>query len=174
MAAKSLNRLSREDLLLLLIERTSELDSLKEMLAQKESESQSRQESNTDCHSMMQPGSIALEALQANRLFEDAQKAADCYLDEIKAMKEECIRQCDHMLNDARNEARLLIEESQRKAAQMEADTYQQCSELRQIAEQSARHNWTELTKRIDQLCETIGELRTMIASSRQKRGFHL
>ena len=52
-----------------------------------------------------QAGSIAEAALEINNCLASAQKAADQYLAEIKALRAETVAECDKILKDARAQA---------------------------------------------------------------------
>ena len=64
-------------------------------------------------------GNIADAALEINNCFRSAQNAAEQYLDEIKAMREETEAECQRILEEAKAEARAIISDAkktQRKA----------------------------------------------------------
>ena len=64
-------------------------------------------------------GNIAVAALEINNCFRSAQNAAEQYLDEIKAIREETETECQRILEEAKAEARAIISDAkktQRKA----------------------------------------------------------
>ncbi len=92
MAGKDLRKLSKTDLLELLIEQGRENLALKEKLEKAEAELAQRR------LAMEQSGSIAEAALKLSGVFEAAQKAIDLY-------RENCERECQEMLARAREQA---------------------------------------------------------------------
>lgn len=92
MAGKDLRKLSKTDLLELLIEQGRENLALKERLEKAEAELAQRR-----LH-MEQSGSIAEAALKLSGVFEAAQKAIDLY-------RENCEQECREMLARAAQEA---------------------------------------------------------------------
>ncbi|MBR2067624.1 MAG: hypothetical protein IJ875_05130 [Solobacterium sp.] len=82
MDAKKLKRLSREDLLELILEETKRYDELEAKL-------------NEKTIKIEKAGSIAEAALEINHIFEDAQKAADQYVESIKQIYEEANAQLE-------------------------------------------------------------------------------
>ena len=83
MTDQELRKLSRADLLELLLEQSKENERLREQLRQAEERLADRKiEIET-------AGSIAQAALQLNGVFEAAQKAADQYLENIQRLAEE-------------------------------------------------------------------------------------
>ena len=93
MAGKDLRKLSKTELLELLVEQGRENLALKARLEAAEAELAQRRVQIAEC------GSIAEAALRLSGVFEAAQKAADLY-------RENCQRQCDELLENARSESR--------------------------------------------------------------------
>lgn len=78
MTSKELRKLSRKELIEVLLAQTREMEQLKAELNSK-NELLEKREIN-----IRESGSIAEAALRLSGIFEDAQKAADTYLAEIK------------------------------------------------------------------------------------------
>ena len=175
MASKDLKHMGREELLQLMIQLTTENDELKKQLQQKEQEILQLKEypAYAEPVAVQEPGSIAEAALKVNHVFENAQKAADQYLNTIVRMQREQALRCQKLLAEAQAEADRRIAEAQNRARAIEAETARQCQELRQIAEQAAMHNWNDLSIRLDQLCESNSELRNILTSENKKRNWH-
>ncbi len=93
MAGKDLRKLSKTELLELLVEQGRENLSLRARLEKAEAELADRR------LQLAQSGSIAEAALKISGVFEAAQKAVDLY-------RENCERECAQMLEKARLEAR--------------------------------------------------------------------
>lgn len=91
MRDKELRKLSRTELLELLVELGRENIALQERLARAEAELADRRMQLQDC------GSIAEAALKLSGIFEAAQQAADLYT-------RECRLRCDEMLRDAQQQ----------------------------------------------------------------------
>ena len=81
MTDKELKKLSRAELLEMLLLQTREVDRLKEKVAQLEERLQQRQLQQESA------GNIAQAALQVSGIFEAAQTAADLYLENITALE---------------------------------------------------------------------------------------
>ena len=80
---KDLRRLSRAELLELLLNRTREIEQLREELRKKDEALENRR------LAVEGAGDIAKASLAVNEVMEAAQRAADQYLENIKAMEEE-------------------------------------------------------------------------------------
>lgn len=99
MTQKELKRLSRAELLELLLVQTREVERLREELAQTREELAQRR------LKLEQAGDLATAVVMVNQVVEAAQAAADQYLDNIRAMEEETRQKCEEILRAAREEA---------------------------------------------------------------------
>ena len=116
MTEKELRRLSRADLLEMLIAQSEELRDVKERLKSAEAILASRViEINT-------AGSIAEASLRLNGMFEAAQAACEQYMENIRLLNERSQLVCRQMEKESREQADRLLEETRRKCAQMETD----------------------------------------------------
>ena len=116
MTEKELRRLSRADLLEMLIAQSEELRDVKERLKSAETILASRViEINT-------AGSIAEASLRLNGVFEAAQAACEQYMENIRLLNERSQLVCRQMEKESREQADRLLEETRRKCAQMETD----------------------------------------------------
>ncbi len=124
MTDSELKKLSRQQLIELLLEqskRVEELQQKADRLSKKLADKTIRLE---------QAGSIAQAALQLNHIFEDAQAAAQQYLDSIQALSETKAFE----LEQKERELRKLTETTRRQCRLMEEQTKQQCEERLQQA----------------------------------------
>lgn len=99
MKDKTLKRLSRAELLELLLAQTQETERLQEQLKKTQEVLRSRQ------LKIQEAGDLAHAVLSVNGVMEAAQRAAQQYLDSIKAMEEETRAKCERLIRDARKEA---------------------------------------------------------------------
>lgn len=119
MTEKELKKLSRAELLELLLIQTKEVETLREKLTQAEillADRYLRAE---------MAGSLAEAVLVVNGVMEKAQAAADQYLENIRKMEEQTRLRCDQLLRKAEREAALLREEDV-AAFQEQVDSYYQ------------------------------------------------
>lgn len=84
---KTLKKMSKLELVELLVEQEREIQSLKQQLEEKEKLMEER------TLRLEQFGNIAQAALAVNEVFEAAQRAADQYVDSIKTVIEERLQQ---------------------------------------------------------------------------------
>ena len=129
MTSKELKRLSRVDLLEMLIMQTQENENLKKQIAQMQEKLDSRD------IAINNSGSIAEASLQLNGVFEAARAAADQYLDNIRNMESNCRR---------------TEEETEAKCAAMLEDASAAASRIESNAKAESSAYWAELSQRLD------------------------
>lgn len=124
MTAKELKKLSRRDLLEILLEQSRQMQHLQEQLEEAQQKLASRK------LEMEQAGSIAEAALKLNGVYEAAQAACQQYIENMKdrADRQEAI--CQQM----ERECQLKIDQRLKEAEQTRADmielTKKQCAEI--------------------------------------------
>jgi len=120
MTDKELKKLSRTDLLEMLIEQGKEIERLQKIIKKNEEELQNKK------LMLNEAGSIAEASLKVNQVFENAQKAADQYLINIRDLKnrqaEICVKmemetqkKCNNMIAKAKNESKAYWDEVSKK-----------------------------------------------------------
>ena len=112
MTDKEFKRLSRAQLIEIIYQLQLQIDSLNEQNEKLEAALADRR------LRISEAGSIANAALAINSCFQSAQAAADQYLYEIKALRDEA----ESVLADARIEAQRIIEEARQSCAPDEGD----------------------------------------------------
>lgn len=151
--AKDLRRLSRTELLEMLIAQTRENDKMKTELAE------AREELSSRNLSIDNAGSIAQAALQINGVFEAAQRAADQYLENVRvqsfqmAIKE---KECAE-----RNER--LLAETRARCAAMESESAKKCEEMVLAAETETKLRWDELHNKMEAYLREHEQLRSLM-----------
>ena len=113
MTDKELRKLTRAELLELLLVQTREIDRLNSQLDAVQTELQERKIALT------QAGNIAEAALQLNRVFEAAQAAADQYLENVMNPATDTQKQCAQMLEQTRQECDALMQSTKERAHQV-------------------------------------------------------
>lgn len=103
---KKLNRLSRAELLELLLAQTQETERLQQELQQAKTQLESRE------LKLRQAGDLAQAALAVNDVMEAAQKAAQQYLENIEAMEQAARAESEQLIAEARQEARRICMEA--------------------------------------------------------------
>lgn len=104
MTERELKKLSRSDLLELLLVQTKENELLKKKLEDAERALEERQ------LRLVRVGTLAEAMVEVNHVMEAAQAAADQYLENIATMEAETKASCEEMLNAARKEAKQILD----------------------------------------------------------------
>ena len=120
MTDKEIKRLSKTELLSIIRDQEQELQQMKERLAGLEQALEDKKTNLEEC------GSIAEAALKIQHVFEAAQAAADQYLEEIRAKKEEMDAQSGQILAQAKTKAdeKLHFSMEMEEQSRLRADTY--------------------------------------------------
>lgn len=113
MTTKELRKLNRRELLELLVEQSRAAEELQRQVERLQEQLDSRK------LALAEAGSIAEAALRMNHIFEDAQAAAQQYLDNVRNLPAEQERRCREM-----------IAETEARCAAMEEETRQTCRRL--------------------------------------------
>lgn len=111
MTEKKLKKLSRGELLELLLNQTKEVERLRSELEKANRLLEKRQKQFDEA------GTLAEAMVSVNGVMDTAQAAADQYLDSIAAMEEEARKKCERMLRSAVLEARKIRKKSELQAA---------------------------------------------------------
>lgn len=133
MTAKELKKLSRRDLLEILLEQSRQMQSLQEQLEEAQAKLDDRQ------LKLDKAGSIAEAALQLNGVYEAAEAACQQY---IESMKERSQRQdaiCQKMEQECQQKIRQRLAETEQTRNEMLELTKRQCAEILTKARAMAR-----------------------------------
>lgn len=141
MTDKELRRLSRDDLIELLLAQSQTIDDLRTQLAQAEDALNERR------LQVASSGSIAEAALKVNQVFEAAQAAADQYLLSVQAANAES----DSRLLESEQLAAQIIRSARRKADGIVAD-----------AQRQAEEQWSDFEQKAAALIRAHAELREL------------
>lgn len=143
MTTKELKRLSRMELLQILLRQTQETERLKEENAELKQQLESRK------LQLAEAGNIAEAALKVNRVMEAAQAAAQQYLDNLRELgetaqtnvqelEEKTQRKCRKMEEETKARCQAMEKDAARRCAQLEAATQRKCDEMLGIARAQA------------------------------------
>ena len=108
-------------------------------------------------------GSIAEAALKVNHIFEDAQAAADQYLDSIKA----ATAGAKEHVEAAERRSQAVLEDAERQAAGIVREAEAKAEVIVGTAEMQASEKWAEFERRARQLVAANDELRSLVGGGR-------
>ena len=138
MTDKELHKLSRKELLELMLEQSRQLDELREQLRQAQEQLTSRR------LLLNKAGSIAEAALQVNRVFEAAQAAAEQYLENVQTLSGRQAEVCQQLADESQKKAEALLRETQARCQTMEAQTRAKCEAMTRQAKEEATQAWQQ------------------------------
>lgn len=161
MTDKELRKLSRNDLLQMLVEQGKELRTLKEKYAEAEAALQDRS------IQIEKAGSIAEAALQLNGVFEAAQAACQQYSENIAQLSQRQEAICAQREAESRAKAKGIVEEAEQQAALLEQKTKEQCAELLQTAQTQAQSYWDEVSTRLQAFMQEHSEIKDLLLNTK-------
>lgn len=172
--AKRLRRLSRGDLLELLIDQSKENEQLRLQLQLANSQAEQLRERLHDRRiKLSKAGTLAEATFLLNGVLESAQQAAQQYLENLpeagSQQTDEAPQSSQQLLEQAREESRRLLQETEARCREMEAETRRKCALLEQEANLEVEKKWKELSTRLEAFYESHAGLKELIASPEQQ-----
>lgn len=147
MTDKEIRRLSRAELLEMLIEQSKELEQTRIQLT----EAKKKLEDRKIC--LDRAGTIAEAAFQLNGVFDAAQAAAQQYLENIRGLSERQEQICAEMERQTRQ-----------KCEAMERETEAKCAAMHQEAQKGVEERWEEISTRLENFYEAHRGLKELLA----------
>ena len=136
MTDRELRKLSRSDLLEMLVDLSEELNLVKQQLEATEEKLNNRQ------ILIDKAGSIAEASLQLNGVFEAAEAASEQYVENLRNLSDRQDEIYRRVEAECREKAERRLEEVERKCMQMEADTIERCAKMQAMAKAETRTTW--------------------------------
>ena len=124
MTEKELKRLSRADLLEMLIDQSAELQTLRDKLSAAEAALESRELTINNA------GSIAEAALRLNGVFEAAEASGRQYLDNVRMLSERQEAVCEQRERESREKAEQLVADAEARCEALESEAQARCEAL--------------------------------------------
>lgn len=164
MTEYDLKKLSRADLLEMLIDQGEELQAVKEKLAGTEARLQQKE------LVIEEAGSIAEASLKLNGVFDAAQAACQQYMDNIISLSDRQKKICERLEKESREEATSRIDEAKKQCETMEQETKKRCDEMLNKAKEESEAYWDEVSKRLEAFFNEHTGLRELLAISLPKK----
>ncbi len=133
MTEKEMRRLSRADLLEILIQQTTELEELRGKYAEAAQKLEKRE------MDVQQAGSLAEAALRLNGVFDAAEAAAKEYLEAVRIRTEEQTALCEKLEQESREAAQKLEQESREAAQKLERESREAAQKLERESQEAAQ-----------------------------------
>ena len=136
MTERELRKLSRSDLLEMLVDLSEELNLVKQQLEATEEKLNNRQ------ILISKAGSIAEASLMLNGVFEAAEVAGKQYVESVRHLSDHQDEIRRKIEQECKEQARRRLEEVERKCMQMEADTIERCAKMHAMAKTESPTAW--------------------------------
>ena len=162
MKDKDLKRMSRAELLELLIDKTRENEALHSQLDEALAQLDDR------TLKIEKAGTMAEAALLVNGVLDAAQRAGQQYMENMRERWRTQEETCERIEEESRARSERMLTETRERCRRMEQETQQRCAELYRTAEQEANRKWDDLFAQLEQLRsenaqlpKTLGERNT-------------
>lgn len=140
MTDKELKKLSRLQLVELLLDLTRKLDDASVALEEEKRTTEKLKKRLADRQIMIDSaGSIAESSLQLGGVFTAAQKAASVYLENIERLAGETEEKCRTMEAETEEKCRVMEEKTRKKCQNLETETEKRCRDLKTETEKKCR-----------------------------------
>ena len=168
MTEDQLHRLSRKDLLEMMIAQEKEMETLKKELDEARKALKNRE------IAIDEAGSIEVEDLQINGIFEAAQAASQQYIENIQKLNDRQSALCAERDADSKIRSERLLKETAEKCLAMEAETRRKCQSaeaesrekceaMEAEAKERSEAYWKEVAQRLQSFYETHQELKKLL-----------
>ncbi len=157
MVEKNLKKLSRADLIELLLEQTCRVEELEKQLEL------AKEQLDDKTLRITEAGSIAQASLQVNNVFESAQKAAAQYLENIRTLSEKQEEICAKREAASVEAAKQLILYTREKCRMMEQDTKKRCDEMIVAAEIEAEEIREQAQKSFEEFVLSGSDIKALL-----------
>lgn len=159
MTDKELKRLSRGELLEMLIQQSKELELLRKQLDAAQTALQNRE------ITINKAGSIAEAALQLNGVFTAAQDACQQYMENICHLSQNQERICAQRDAESQAEAKRIVEEARKESEALEHETRMMCAEMVTKAKAESQAYWDEVSRRLVAFSTEHAELQQLLSA---------
>ena len=164
MTEKDLKKLSRADLLEMLIDQSVELKKTQEELRSAEEKLNERQ------IAIDEAGSIAEAALRLNGVFESAQVSCEQYMENIRSLSQRQEEVCRRREEESIQTAAQRLAETEKLCASMEAETQEKCKLMVEKAKAESAAYWDEAYQKLEAYCSKHAEVQDILNYSRMNR----
>lgn len=159
MTEKELRKLSRTELLEMLLEQTRRVEELERQLASAQAALNDRR------LALNQAGSIAEAALKLNGVFEAAQQACAQYTENIQALSERQAAVCAQMEAESYARARQTVEAAERQREKIERTAKQTADAMVQQAQTASQQYWNDVSAKLENFYQQHAGLRELLAA---------
>jgi len=170
MTDKDLRKLSRTELLELLIGQAKENVALKGQISEQAAQITAL-ETQLQQRTIMidNAGSIAEASLQLNGVFEAAQKAAQEYLDNVRIHYQDREEYARRTEAEANAKAEQMLRQAERRCKLLESVTSKRCEEMTEKARIESQEYWQQVSSKVDEYIRQRADLRELLSVNYSK-----
>ena len=161
---KEIKKLSRTDLLQMLIDQGEEIEKLKTELEKAQTGLKDRE------IKLNEAGSIADAAIAINGVFEAAQAASVQYLESVKKLSERQDAVARIKERETREKCERMVADTESRCAAMEAEARTKYELMVSKAESESKAYWDDISKRLEKFYNEHEGLRELLATVYSKK----
>lgn len=158
MTEKELKKLSRTDLLEMLLEQSKDVERLNTELEEAQKKLKDRK------IDLEEAGSIAEAALRLNGIFDMAQIAAGQYLENIESLSQKTDEICDRKRNECELEIHKKWEETEKECEELKKQTKELCEKRIKEADIQVEKKWKVLSERLENFCQAHKDVKELLS----------
>ena len=163
MTEKEIRRLTRAELLEMLIRQSQELQRTQKELKAAREALRSRQ------IALDEAGSIAEASLRLNGVFEAAQNACKQYMENIEALSKRQEAVGAQREQESREKAEGILKAAQEEADRKMQETEARCAEMLRKAEQDSNAYWEKVSRKMESFYREHKELADLLKATERK-----
>ena len=163
MTEKEIRRLTRAELLEMLIRQSQELQRAQKELKAAEEALRSRR------IALDEAGSIAEASLRLNGVFEAAQNACEQYTENIQTLSRRQEAVCAQREQECRERAEEMLKKAQAQADQTVQEAEARCAEMLRKAEQDSNAYWERVSRKMESFYREHEELADLLKATERK-----
>lgn len=163
MTEKEIRRLTRAELLEMLIRQSQELQRMQKELKAAEEALHSRR------IALDEAGSIAEASLRLNGVFEAAQNACEQYTENIQNLSRRQEAVCAQREQESRERAEEMLKKAQAQADQTVQEAEARCAEMLRKAEQDSNAYWERVSRKMESFYREHEELVDLLKATERK-----
>ncbi len=164
MEERELKKLSRADLLQMMIAQSKELQEYKDKLALAEAALEKRE------IAINEAGSIAEASLELSGIFEAAQRACQQYTENIHLLSDRQKMVCEEMESKSIAKARQIILEAEQQRKDTLSRTKAECDAMVKKAKEESQKHWDDVHGKLQAFCDAHAALCELFPSLRDMK----
>lgn len=167
MIDKEIQKLSRKDLLQIMVEQSKENDSLKLQIEELKKEIEEVKEKLDDKNIKIEKaGTLAEASFYLNGVFDAAEAAAQQYLDNLKVLYEREKENCEKKEEESKIRCAAMIQVTEERCRVMKENAQLECKAMEEKAKEEIDKHWDELSVKLEAFYCAHEDVRSLLSKT--------